>query len=453
MDNKSIGQYFTPDLIVQFMCDLSKCNNTAKVLEPSCGEGIFLKTLHDRGFQNVVGYEVDLSLKKLHPNIKNESFVSATVESDYDLVIGNPPYVRWKNLDKTLKDELGTSELWTTYCNSLCDYLYLFLIKSVECLRYNGELIFITPAYWMQTTHAQTLRNYLIKNGVFTDIYHFDETPVFEKVSSSIMIFRYVKHGIASKIKVRKIQVKKITKEVLNSNDSFIEVDQFHANSVWSLTDSATANKLSKFKKKCSLTLGDICHIGNGMVSGLDKAFSIPEKSKLNDDEQLHTLKVIKGKHLKPFTHTGYISYIFPPPNLTEEEFNHRFPNFVKILNPYRKELEGRYQYGKVIRYWEWVFLRNYKLFSQQKDKIFVPCKERITHKNYFRFALVSHDFYPTQDVTAIVLKDNSPVQLDYLLQWLNSKEVFEWIINKGIVKGGVVEFSEKPLSSIPIDV
>jgi len=94
--------------------------------------------------------------------------------------------------------------------------------------------------------------------------------------------------------------------------------------------------------------------------------------------------------------------------------------------------------------------LRNLNLFNKNEKRIFVPCKERISNKNYFRFALVEAGIYPTQDVTAIFKKSNTKESIEYILDYLNQPFVFEWLKFNGIVKGNIVEFSEKPITSIP---
>ena len=181
---KNLGQYFTPEHVANFMIGLSSVSKKGKILEPACGEGIFLKLLEEKGYKNIVGYEVDKTLKKItEAPIFFESFVTADIKDKYDLIIGNPPYIRWKNLDQELKQELETNKLWQKYFNSLCDYLCIFVLKSVELLKDGGELIFITPEYWINTKHAEVLRDYLVKNGVFSEIIHFNETPIFDKVA------------------------------------------------------------------------------------------------------------------------------------------------------------------------------------------------------------------------------------------------------------------------------
>jgi len=60
---KNTGQYFTPEHVADFMISLSKAPKDAKVLEPACGQGVFLKLLEKRGYADIVGYEIDKTLE------------------------------------------------------------------------------------------------------------------------------------------------------------------------------------------------------------------------------------------------------------------------------------------------------------------------------------------------------------------------------------------------------
>ena len=96
------------------------------------------------------------------------------------------------------------------------------------------------------------------------------------------------------------------------------------------------------------------------------------------------------------------------------------------------------------------MFLRNFILFSSDKERIFVPSKERISNKDYFRFAYAGTKLFPTQDVTALFKKENVKESIFYILAFLNNYRVFRWLLHNGIVKGNIVEFSERPIASIP---
>jgi len=479
-NKNKFGQYFTPEMVADFMIELADIAPTSKILEPSCGQGVFLDLLQRKGFNNVTAYEIDTDLAAPYPNVKHESFVTANIRDKYDLVIGNPPYIRWKNLEDSLKLELASSQLWNRHCNSLCDYLYIFILKSIELLNDNGQLIFICPEYWMNTTHSVQLRNYMVSNGYFSEIYHFNETPIFDKVTVSTIIFKYVKSNQKQDtIKVAKYYVnQKLTVEALNKLKArvpfeyavFLDVPQFKANERWLLQTAEMQNELKVFERNCKkvrqsaklyslfateetkdelYTIGDYCDIGNGLVSGLDKAFQV-NGDPLNELEKQAVINVIKAKDLSPFYPNKMTPYIYIPEGLSENDVIEKYPHFYHHFSQFRNDLEKRYQYNRKINFWEWVFLRNFHLFSSNEKRIFVPCKERISNKNYFRFSLVDRQIYPTQDVTAIFRKENTKESLEYILAYLNHPCIFEWLKCNGIVKGNIVEFSEKPISSIP---
>lgn len=481
-NNKSLGQYFTPAYVADFMISLSKKPKSAKVLEPSCGEGIFLKLLEEKKYTNLQGYEVDKSLKLVtsKSEVKFESFISSDIKEKFDLIIGNPPYIRWKNLDNSLKAELDENALWQKYFNSLSDYLYIFILKSVELLKEGGEIIFITPEYWVNTKNSQTLRDYLSSHGYFTDIIHFNETPIFDKVASSIIIFRYIKSKEESPHEINVVKYKstqRLNKDDLDLIKSSLaskkverfQRQQFPLGGRWVLAPQKVEKKLSEYEDKCSVTisrdlfgetrsyttLGDIADIGNGMVSGLDRAFQIPSNDLNNDltsSERRSTIKVLKAKNIDKYLHREVTPYIFLDDKVESEEvLRTEYPYFYRLLSPQKELLEKRYSYNRKINYWHWAFLRSFNLFNKESDRIFVPCKERISHKNYFRFSYVPSGIFPTQDVTAIFKKHNVQESIYYILALLNSDLVFDWLVHKGVVKGNIVEFSEKPLASIPI--
>ncbi len=461
------GQYFTINPIAEFMVGMITHPTDSKVLEPSCGKGVFLDHLTQHGFTDISAYEIDKTLDTRHGFVKFESFLSAPTSEKYDVVIGNPPYIRWKNIEPELKAELETNELWNKYFDSLCDYLFIFILKSIEHLNEEGELLFICTDYWMNTTHSATLRQYMCRNGYFTDIYHFREARLFERVTASFVIFRYVKSGNRQGSKT--IKLHKFNKErglptpvELESGKCFsVEaIPHFREGDRWILATQEEQDRLAGFVSKCrrhdslfpteTYRIGDFCDIGNGMVSGLDEAFQVPDTTTLNADERKCIIPVIKAKDIRPYTHKGVTSYIFLQGNISGEEFERKYPHFATHFKPYRERLAKRYSYNRDIPYWEFVFPRNQKLFERKKPRIFVPCKERISNKNHFRFCYTSDNVYSTQDVTAIQKKDNVRESVEFILAYLNNARVFNWLGRNGVVKGAIVEFSEAPIASIP---
>lgn len=464
-EKNKYGQYFTIQSIARFMVDLIHHNHDARILEPSCGKGVFLDALTNAGFTNIDAYEIDRNIGNPYPCVKYESFISAPL-NQYDVVIGNPPYIRWKNLEKELKEELAKSPLWTKYFNSLCDYLFIFILKSICQLAEGGELIFICTEYWMNTTNSRSLRDFMASNGYISDIYHFKEAPLFEGVCASFIIFRYVKgdHKEESINLYRYKGSSQPSYEDLKRGSCFTHeiIPQFEKGSRWLLATQSQQELLSSFEASCSVKASDLfaepvinrigtyCDIGNGMVSGLDKAFNMTNEDGFNERERQCMIKVLKAKDLDHFVFHSESKYFFIQDSISRDTFSDSFPVVMNHMKPYLEDLEQRYNYGKDIPYWEFVFPRNYALFSRQEKRIMVPCKERISNKNHFRFVLAGPEYYPLQDVTCILRKSNCRESIEYLLAYLNNDRVFEWLAFNGIVKGYIVEFSEAPIASIP---
>lgn len=463
---EKFGQYMTPDLIADLMLQLITKPQTAEILEPSSGKGIFLEKLAQANFSHVQGLEIDASLipQALSHQVINQSFVSYNFnQQQFDVVIGNPPYIRWKNLEDELKDELAHSQLWNRYCNSLCDYAMLFILKSIELLKDQGELIFITPEYWMSSTHGQKVRDYMLEHGSIEKIIMFDDKAIFHKVTVSLIIFKYTKGIKRDNIRVinanqrKKFDLSEYQQILAEQGDDIevFDIPQFSFGQTWCVVKPDQQNAIAHFEAACSRDgqlqrMNDYVVVSNGMVSGLDKAFNVTGLS-LNPLEQQYCIDVIKAKDMAAYHYTAISRYfLLNDIALDETTFKTDFPNLHKHLRDYVEPLEQRYQYNEKIDYWNWVFLRNYKTFQQDVERIFVPCKERISNKDYFRFCYAQANCYPTQDVTALTLKEDTQESLFYILAFLNTKFVFQWLSTKGIIKGAIVEFSAKPIKQIP---
>ena len=471
MAKNILGQYFTPSFVARIMVDLIESPRESKVLEPSAGEGVFLDVLHEAGYSNIEGIEIDSSLKQnmIH-TVHNSSFVSWLKGGEYSVVIGNPPYIRWKNLEEFQKNEIKEHPLWGVLFNSLSDYLTVFIANAIQNLRDGGELIFITPSFWMHTLHSENLRSWMLSQGTFSHIINFGESNVFQGVSSSIIIFRFVKN-----VQVQEIQFyeyngpRRVPESISLNGEEFKKfiIPQFSPGEQWIFADQQSLNDIAELEAACTMTvdadnlfeerihrvalLGDYVHIANGMVSGLDKAFrwDAPVDG-LNETEQSALATVVKGKDIKNVYMEGSSRYIDIPEGLTESDVASKYPSLYEQLVSYKEKLMERYSYQRSLPFWEWAFKRSQKYFYTEMPKIFVPCKERVTNKESVRFCLVPPGVVATQDVTAFSPLVETKESIEYILAYLVHPRVTSWYRYKGLMKGGIAEFSEKPLSSIP---
>jgi adenine-specific DNA-methyltransferase len=175
------GQVFTPAPIVERMLGLVR--NKGRVLEPACGDGAFVARIPPH-YPDVVAIEIDPA----HcPNgALNADFFTYPEIEKFDTIIGNPPYVKARDIAPETRRHFST-QLLDGHAN-----LYLhFIEKCVRHLNPGGELIFITPRDFLKATGAARLNTWLFDRGTITDIEELGDAHIFDGVVPNCAIWRY----------------------------------------------------------------------------------------------------------------------------------------------------------------------------------------------------------------------------------------------------------------------
>jgi len=174
-----LGQVFTPEFIVSEMLMMRK--NFWSILEPSCGDWAFIRHLPDW-----VGIEIDKRFT--WPNIQNMDFFDYSIKNKFDTIIGNPPYVRFQDIDEQTKKKLDTN----FFDNRTSLYLF-FIKKCIEHLNDKWELIFITPRDFLKATSSIRLNQFIFDNGTITDIIDLWDKKIFGNYTPNCIIRRFEK--------------------------------------------------------------------------------------------------------------------------------------------------------------------------------------------------------------------------------------------------------------------
>lgn len=175
--NKNLGQFFTPETIVKQMVSLIE--NTGTILEPSCGDGAFLKYLP----KNTIGIEIDPQFGG--DGIITDDFFNTV--GTYDTIIGNPPYIRYQDISPT------TKALLPDVLDKRSNLYLFFMWKCIDSLNEGGELIFIVPRDFTKNTSALDLNKRLYTEGAFTYWEEHGDNMVFQNATPNTCIFRWVK--------------------------------------------------------------------------------------------------------------------------------------------------------------------------------------------------------------------------------------------------------------------
>lgn len=175
------GGYYTPLDLATFIARWVKEIAPKRVLEPSCGDGVFFEALaRAKGFRktNVLAFELEEEESaKAQARAKEVGLAATTVRNadflqwaldqlivgdKFDAVVGNPPFVRYQYLPELFqaRAEQVFKQLnlpFTKHTNSWVP----FILASMSLLRPGGRLAMVVPAEIIHVTHAQSLRSYL----------------------------------------------------------------------------------------------------------------------------------------------------------------------------------------------------------------------------------------------------------------------------------------------------
>lgn len=217
-DRSVNGAFFTPDFIVDCLVREIAPHEKGTYLDPSCGCGAILvgvlDYLHLHGTTsirehvrrcihgadileyNVRRTKVILALYALmHDEVlQDEDFniiqcdsLNYNWEKTYDGIIGNPPYVKFQDLNDATRKELAAK--WTSINGGTFNLYFAFFELGVQLLKPNGILGYITPNNYFTSIAGESLRQFLQNGRHIRKVLDFGHRRVFDAQTYTAITF------------------------------------------------------------------------------------------------------------------------------------------------------------------------------------------------------------------------------------------------------------------------
>ena len=286
------GGFYTPNEIASFILKWGIGNNSQmEILEPSCGDGVFLKELqkHKYNYKSITAVELDPNeaKKAKYLNLKNseviiEDFHKYFMDSSkkFDLIVGNPPYIRFQYFKK--KQQALAFKIFEHVglkYSKLSNSWVSFVIGSSLLLKEVGKLGFVLPAEILQVSYSKTLREFLGKFYNKITIISFEKL-VFPNIQQEVVILLCEKNKSRNHF-IEHIEVKDVS-ELKNINTVKLENPQkkidFKSNK-WTLyyLNQEEINFLKKLKDNKKIpSLRDYVNVEVGITTGANSFFTVP---------------------------------------------------------------------------------------------------------------------------------------------------------------------------------
>ena len=217
-DRKLNGAFFTPNFVVDFIINEIKPKEKDKCLDPSCGTGVFLiglaeyylkrygkpikKTVQENIFgSDILGYNIKrakilLSILALENgefldendfNLINQDSLKGDWNGKFDVIVGNPPYVKYQDLSEENRAYLLKE--WTTIQSGTFNLYFAFFELGYQLLNTNGRLGYITPNNYFTSLAGKNLRAFFTNKKCVNRIIDFKDKKVFDAQTYTAITF------------------------------------------------------------------------------------------------------------------------------------------------------------------------------------------------------------------------------------------------------------------------
>ncbi|EDO7955082.1 class I SAM-dependent DNA methyltransferase [Campylobacter coli] len=369
----------------------------------------------------------------------------------FDLIIGNPPYIRQEEL-KELKPHLAKN--YKVYKGTSDIYTYFYELGFNVLKDRGGVLSYITSNKYTRAGYGEALREFLLKNVKVLEYTDLNGIKVFDSatVDTSILCFE------KSKSKDNKFKYLALSNEILKTCAYDIglykDYAEFSQNSLskesFTFSDENTSVLKAKIERiGTPLKEWQGLDIYRGILTGYNEAFIITTEKRneilancKDEAEKERTAKLIRkmlrGRDIKRYSYEWaglwviFIPWHFPnvekPKTMLENEqdLKEQYPSLYKHLLSHKERLSKRNKEETGIRY-EWYCLQRWGANYYQEFEKEKLGWQRITQEPSF----ILEKEYILLDSMAFMVT-NSKNELKYLLGFLNSNLIFYYFKNIG---------------------
>ncbi|MBI3492572.1 MAG: N-6 DNA methylase, partial [Acidobacteria bacterium] len=204
---KARGAFYTPPGIARFLADWAIRSSSDAVLEPSCGEAAFLISSYERlrsltllppPAEQLVGLDIhagavtqaaaQLASIGGEAALEVGDFLAFRADRRFDVVVGNPPYVRYQSFTGQARAKAQEAALAQgVRLGGLASSWAAFVVHAASFLKPDGRLALVLPAELLTVNYAAPVRRYLMQRFGHVRLVLFEER-VFPGVLEEVVL-------------------------------------------------------------------------------------------------------------------------------------------------------------------------------------------------------------------------------------------------------------------------
>jgi hypothetical protein len=406
------------------------------------------------------------------------AFPQVFIAGGFDVVIGNPPYIRIQALKEWAPTEVEFYKTYQAASKGNYDIYVVFVEKGLGLLNRHGRLGFILPHKFFNTQYGEPLRSIISNGKHLAKVVHFGDQQVFENATTYTCLMFLDKTGHDEFVFERVENLENWR----NSGESTIGkiVSTKVSATEWNFSvgkDSRLFSKLFQMPEK----LGNVTEkIFQGLVTSSDSVFFLEPLAKENKGlihvrsnatEKEYYLEtdvvrpLIKGsRDITRYSAEPSKRVLFPydPEEsartgktilISSDDFKSKYPKawgyLVENYDTLREREKGKMRHSG---WYGYVYPKSVSLFGN--PKILTPsiaAQGSFTYDEHGEYYFVGSGGGGGGGY-GIVIKDTANVSYKYLLGLLNSK-LLDYYLKKisSPFRGGYFAFNKQYIELLPI--
>ncbi|MGI9526720.1 MAG: Eco57I restriction-modification methylase domain-containing protein [Weeksellaceae bacterium] len=390
-----------------------------------------------------------------------EEFAHVFEKGGFDVVIGNPPYVRKQGLMENYPELTEFYEKRFQSATGNYDIYALFMERSFGLINHKGIVSFILPHKFLVADFGEGIRAFFKENKAVSEFVHFGSHMVFSDASTYTCIINLNKNA------KDRVSFKKL--EPLEINNPFewdyMLYKNLDANN-WDLQSQKVYDVIEKLYNQPYNVNAVFENIFQGIATSLDAVYvfqGVEEENIIkgyNSKYDYHfeiekdiVKPFIKGNEISKYRNLDNNYYVLFPyteegVSIKEDYIKNNLPKTYEYLKHFESEIRGR-ERGRMDIEEDWylyIYPKNLNKFHHPKimtQEISSGCN--MTYDENGKF------YHPTT-IYSFVKKDKFQVDEKFYLGIMNSKVLWFFIKNTGTeLKGGYFRFKTNYLKPFPL--
>ena len=378
-------------------------------------------------------------------------------ENSFDIVIGNPPYVRVQGLKSNYENEAKLYEEKFVSAIGNYDLYVLFIEQSFKMLNKNGKLSYILPHKFLISDFGSGIRGFLSKNKAIESLLHFGSEMVFEDASTYTCIINLSHNN--KKLNFKSISPKDIFKPFEYDSISYENLNS----DKWNLSSNDISKVLEKINQQ-PLKVKDIfAKIFQGIATSGDDVYLLLETQnglyskaldRIVEVEQGLLKPILKGEDISRYKNLQNRYFVIFPylledgkvKPMSEDFIKKNYPKGYEYLKSNEEFLRGR-EKGKMDK-------DGWFLYIYPKSLDLVDVKKFVVPDITFGIQITIDNFgYCVKNGGyGMIIKDEYKNQSMYYLTLLNSSLLWFYLKNIGTeLRGGYFRFNTNYINPFPL--